>query len=809
MRVIIKITFIAFIAFIPIRMKAQHIEKIQNAEELLIINGSSATVFEWFKKLESNGISLSYNASKIDLNKQVTLSTQRTSVEKILELLLSQYEFNLHRTSENKILIQITGEKRVQLHGKIQDKETGESLYGYVVSLKDSKGKSYFSLANSNGFFSFKLPIGTYSLMTSYIGYYPHQENLTVTSDCFTTIKMKPQTLSIDEVTITPSIYNQATDSQSPINLLSVSNSNPFAFLGTLPGILGSSVQGDLHVNGGDSDENQILLDGIPLYHSRHNNSLLSQINGDAVSNISFFDSFIPAQYEGRLSSVTDVKLKQGNIHAHHQQLAIDMPAAAATFEGPIYKNKVSYMLSARHSWLDFMQNLLSDSKQTDRSFYDVTAKVSYQISPQTSVNGLIYHSQDSYNDTIQGSQKENILQWDNNLYALSLNTIFANKITNTSILSFTTHQNEVYAPILGIDLPMYIHEGMNRINLKSDYRINLDEYTALSWGIGLSHEKFNLLAEKDSIQNERQRVTQLSTYANVKLRISERLLGNVALNMVTYLPFNNPSHVSLQPRFTLRYFSDRRNIFSIDFSRMGQFYHNVGFGETPIPTDLRMPSIKGFKPRSAVHVEAGWQHAHTQWRYKISTYYKRRYHVLGIRYNILPEEEEWNQFIMAGNALSYGIKLHGVGSWNRWKINASYTYARSKEWFADYDNGKKHPALHDIPHNFTMSTSYRIKQNSFLTLGGYIKSGSWVNVFNEDIFSTEFISGRKRSSCNYRMDLSFASHREFSNTRLKLNYKLGLYNLIGNPKYYELLDLYSIETNKHCLPYFTLSLAF
>lgn len=219
MKVIIIFSLIVSIAFTPLTLKAQDYEANENAEELFVINGSSATVYEWFKILEDKGISLAYNASQIDLKRRVTLADQKGSIKEILELILYNYEFNLHHSSGNKVLIQIKGNKKIQFYGKIQDKDSGETLYGYVVTLKDSRGKPHYSLANSNGFFSFKLPVDTYTLTISYIGYYTYQEEITLFSDLFTTIRMKQQSLSIDEVTVTPSPFNKVSDSQNPVNL--------------------------------------------------------------------------------------------------------------------------------------------------------------------------------------------------------------------------------------------------------------------------------------------------------------------------------------------------------------------------------------------------------------------------------------------------------------------------------------------------------------------------------------------------------------------------------------------------------------
>ena len=163
----------------------------------------------------------------------------------------------------------------------------------------------------------------------------------------------------------------------------------------------------------------------------------------------------------------------------------------------------------------------------------------------------------------------------------------------------------------------------------------------------------------------------------------------------------------------------------------------------------------------------------------------------------------------MSGDAASYGLKLHSLNQWEKWLLEASYTYSRSKEWFKDYDENKKNPTLHDIPHSFHCGTSYKVGKDTYISLGGYIKSGTLVNVLDEDFSSSTIIHSRMRKNMNYRLDVSFAGVKDSKNKQFKLLYKFGLYNIAGNPKENEIIDLYSVDTKKHCLPYFTLNLKF
>lgn len=778
------------------------------AEPITISRDSTATVLDWFKLIEKKGVVLSYSSANINLYERVEIKRDIYKVDSLLGILLDRYEFETCFLGK-KILLQIKGLKSVQISGLIYDKNTREPLEGCIVRFVTENKRMYAAITDSNGIFRKTLPYEDYQLEAFYIGYEPYADNFLNPKIRNIRIGMVPTAIPLNEVRVKNSPMSDVVNNKGSASLLSVSDGDPFAQIYALPGIHGSAVSGDMHVNGGQNDENLILLDGISIYHSHHNNTLLSQFNGETVEKVSFYDSFIPAQYEGRLSSVTDVKIRGGHPVHHHQSMGLDLLSASLTLDGPIIRNKLTYMISGRHSWIDFMKDLFSDDAKASRTFNDLTAKLSCRIHPKLSIEGLMYRSSDEYKDSINNIQNHKILGWENNLYSLSAHSELPKEISNTSSVSFSKYSNSIYGPAINIPSGLYINEGMENVTVKSNFSKKVDNYIDMSWGVTVAHEKYNLLASQDTVKNNLQNVTQISSYLNSRIMITDKLSGSVALNLVSYLPRASKSFFSMQPRFTLKYAANDNHVFSVDFSRMEQFYHNICVGEIPIPTDLRMPSIHGFKPSSSIHGEVGWKHLGDNGRVSISTYYKRRYHILGIRYNIFNTENEgWDRFIMTGNAESYGIKTHSMNQWKKWRLDCSYTFSRSVEWFEDYDNDKKNPTLHDVPHIFHCATSYAVGKNAFLSLGGYVKSGTLVNVYNEaENMSGEFISNRKRRKFNYRLDLNYSSSIIPKNHRLQFSYKVGLYNIIGNPKENEVIDLYTIETKKHCLLYFSLNL--
>lgn len=778
-------------------------------ESITLTSDSSTTVLDWFKRLENHGFTLSYNTSAIDLKEKVSLKQRTYSVEDFLKSVLFRYHFETIVTSHGKILLQIKGLKQLFLRGYVTDQETSEPLEGCTIQLKLANGKKYTALTDSLGVFSLRLPYGSYQLNASYIGYKLFSKDLVVDKSTTSNILLSQEAIPLKEVKVSISPLHDEVNYKGASHRLSVNANDPFSQINSLPGVSGSTVTGDLYVNGGQNDENLILLDGVSVYHSHHNNALLAQFNGESVEKVSFFDGFIPAQYEGRLSSVTDVRIKEGNRTDHHQSIGLDLPSASLTLDGPIIKNKLTYMISGRHSWIDLMKDLFSDNPGASRTFNDVTVKLKYQLNQRVSVEGLMYRSRDSYNDSIDYVRDQRVLEWRNNLYSLTMNAQLPKSFTNSTTFSYSEYENRIFAPVINIQSPVFIGEGMRNINIKSSFSKKIDEYLDLSWGLSASEEKYNLLASKDTVENATQHVVQFSSFVNSKLKITDKLYGSAALNLVSYLPENSASFFSIQPRFMLKYIINQYNTLSVDFSRMEQFYHTICMGEIPIPTDFRMPSVHGFKPSSSIHGEIGWKYINDNHRLSVSTYYKRRFDILGIRYTLDADQQGWDQLIMDGDASSYGFKVHSLNQWNKWMLELSYTFSRSYEWFRDFENGKKNPTLHDIPHLFNCAASYQIGKKSYLSVGGYVKSGTIENILYDDFSSLQIINGRRRKNTNYRLDLNFASSISPKSQRCIFSYKVGLYNIVGNPKRNEIIDLYSVETNNHCLPYFTLNLKF
>ncbi len=638
------------------------------------MTASSATVLQWFGYIERQlDLTLSYNPSLIDLHKTCRISASgQMTVSQLLALVLEGYRFRTTFIPPRKLAIQIHRPQTYCLSGSVAEEGSGERLYGAVVVLDDGKEGKWHALTDADGRFRLYLPEGYYRMNISYMGYQPYTQPVRVDRDRTLRPALTPQLFEIAEVTVKSYKNGGELGELTPSNLLSFSGNDLFSQIWILPGVTGLPTGCNFQVDGGSSDENQLLLDGVPVYHPGHINSLLPVFNGDAVRSMVFHKGFFPTRLEGRLSSVTEVNLKEGNLQEHVRTLTLDMPAAGITLEGPILKDKLSYLVSARRSWLDFFDNLLSEDSRMNHSTYDYNAKLSYHLSPSSTL----------------------------------------------------------------------------------------------------------------------------------------RLMAQVGVHFVGYLPRHHRSYYSIQPRFSLKYQPAEKELLYLHFSRMEQFYHNLRFDYLSLPTDFRMPSIDGFRPRSSEHYEVGWKHFLENGQLDVSAYYKTRRHVVALSPDTSIEDARRDQYIMTGNGDSYGAKAYFYNTWKRWTLQLSYAYTRSREWFPRLEDRGKLPSLYDIPHQLGAALSCQIGRHSSLSLGGTVRSGRIIELdeFLDPLPANRFRTERERT--RYRLDAGYSFRKDVGADKLLL-LRLGLYNIVGNPSEEEVLSYYSVHWYGNCLPYASVSFKF
>lgn len=639
------------------------------------------------------------------------------------------------------------------LNGYITDKKTGERLLGASIFFES---KNTGTTSNAYGFYSITLPSQTDSMEVkiSYTGYAVFAKTILLNKDHSLNVELETMQ-DLGGVTVVASKKSsiQNRTQMSSIDLPIETIKSLPAFLGEvdvmkaiqlLPGVqAGTEGSSGIYVRGGGPDQNLVLLDGVPVYNASHLFGFFSVFNADALNSVEVMKGGFPARYGGRLSSVIDIRMKEGNKNEFHGEGAMGIVASRLTLEGPIGKKKnISYMVSGRRTYIDLLARPIIRSQsegEVDAGyfFYDLNGKINFKLGEKDHVylSGYFgndkFYARDRYtNNGPNGTEKNTFksgLKWGNATAVARWNHEFNRKLFGNLTFHFSRYNFDVFS-----DEKSENPQSTDRYYLK--YLSGVRDWSArydidflpnpnhfIKAGIsGVAHyykpgavqSKITSTDYKEDTMIKYRFIAakEFDAYIEDDIRITPKLKANAGIHF-TGFSVNNEFFHSIQPRLSMRYLINPNLSVKASYVQMNQYIHLLANSGIGLPTDLWVPVTKKIPPQLAHQYAAGIAYTHkNEYEVSLEGYYKEMKNVIeyseGASY--LNATSNWEDKVQVGTGWSYGAEFFIQKKKGKFTGMLGYTLSWTNRQFPELNNGKKFPYKYDRRHDFKVAVVHK-----------------------------------------------------------------------------------------------------
>lgn len=724
----------------------------------------------------------------------------------------------------------VVGQEKFTLNGYIKDSLSGETLIGANIVIRNL-GKTV--VTNSYGFFSITLPKGKYQLNTSFIGYQTKEITFTLSNNVQQDIQLLPNSaIVLQDVTVSARRRdNNVKTAQMGKMELSVNTAKALpAFFGEvdilktlqlMPGVRNAGEgNAGFYVRGGGPDQNLILLDDAVVYNTGHLFGFFSVFNADAIKNVSLIKGGMPAQYGGRLSSVVDIAMKEGNDNKTQIDAGIGLIASRFSIQGPIKKKKSSYIVSARRTYIDAITKPLisktSDFYGSGYYFYDLNAKMNFQLSDKDHLYISGYFGRDKFNFNNAARSFKTLIDWGNATSTVRWNHIFNKKLFSNTTLVY----NDYHFNLNGSqnDFNINLSSGIRDLTAKTDFDYYASPEHKLKFGVQFTHHTFlpNIVSgNQDSVvftpnNASRKFAREWAVYLQDDWEINSKLKLNVGLRYslfqqtgkyTNYIRDNNGNKLDstvygagqlvqqyggLEPRATLRYTLDETSSIKAGITRNLQYIHLVTNAGSSLPTDLWVPSTLRVRPQLSWQYAAGYFKNFNNGMFETSleVYYKTMENQIEYREGYTPSLKDPEEEFVFGRGWSYGAEMFINKVKGRLTGWIGYTLGWTWRRFPDLNQGQKFPSRYDRRHDLSVVANYTINEKWKISGVFVYGTGNAISVPERFYFIGGVLSQQFSSINSYRMN---AYHRmDFAATytpkpkkerKYSTNWVFSLYN--------------------------------
>ena len=730
--------------------------------------------------------------------------------------------------------------RKVTISGLILDAASGETLIGAgVTSGKDG------AVTNNFGFYSLSIPgkDDKVSVTYSYVGYTTKTISIRVQKDTTINVRLSPGA-SLEEAIVTAQRESGvAATKMSAIEVpVAAIKSAPALFgeadvlktIQLLPGVQGGTEGfSGLYVRGGGPDENLLLLDGIPIYNAEHMLGIFSVFQPEAVKKVTLYKGSFPARYGGRISSIIDVRTNDGNLYETHGSFGVSMLSDKLHLEGPIWKGKTSFSVSARGMHTLLLTPIIKlTGFDGNYYFYDLDAKLTHRFSDRDRLyfnvyNGLddfYYRNQDNYGSGRTGgdiADNQNIgIRWGNTVAALRWNHVLGPKLFANTTVAFNRYKMQIESDLVSKETGLDGSLGNNRYQF--DYRSGMRDWVAkvdfdytpspsqkVKFGADYTYhtfipETFTTYAREvmggvvqidttiSMKSNAEQVGHEASLYVEDDIRIGSRLTLNPGFH-ASLFGTQGKTYWSLEPRMSAKVAMGEDWSAKVSYSRMSQYVHLLSSSQISLPVDLWVPITKDIRPETSDQYSLGlYFNGIPGWEFSLEGYYKNMRNVLEYKEGVafMFDSSGWENKVEVGTGRAMGIELFiekTMGKTTGW---LGYTLAKSDRLFPTINHGERFPYRYDRRHNVNLLVNHKFNEKFDISATWNFASGGTTTLperrivmmspFNPPRYA-DLVTSRNnyRLPASHTLNLGFNFHRKHN--RGEGIWSLSVYNVYNH----------------------------
>lgn len=709
------------------------------------------------------------------------------------------------------------------INGVVKEKQSGETLIGTSVTVIEKPGIGVTT--NEYGFYSLSLPQGNYTLRVTYVGYKQELIPVKLFSNITVNISMSDQT-GLQEVVVSSKRGNdnltKATMGTEVLNMKTAAKI-PVVFgekdlvktIQLMPGIKSNGEGSNgFSVRGGATDQNLIILDEAPVYNASHLLGMFSTFNSDAIKDATIIKGNSPAQFGGRLSSVLDVKMKEGNNRNYQLSGGIGLISSRLTLEGPIQKDKSSFIISGRRTYADLLARLSPDMSGVSLYFYDLNIKANLAINNKNKLYFSGYFGQD-----VLGVSKAFGSKWGNATGTLRWNSVLSGKLFSNTSFIYSNYDFNVGFKSGGSETNFNSH--IRDLNLKQDFSLFASAKNTIRFGLNIIKHTITptTAGGNDIVSNKKSREgLENALYINNSYKASDKvnidyglrysfynILGgdtyNIYQNHLVIQSINlakgkiGKTYSNWEPRLSASYMLNNTASLKIGYARNTQNLHLMSNSTGGSPTDQWIGNSYNIKPEIADQVSIGLSKNFTNKEFELTAeaYYKSMQNQIDYRdgadINTVPDIESE---LLFGKGRAYGLELllkKKKGKLTGW---VGYTISKTERQIVGINNAQWYNAKQDRLHDlsivgvYSLNPRWTLSGTFIYTTGNAVTYPTGKYMLNDMVVYQYGKRNADRMPATHRLDFS-ATYERLSKKRFQSSWSFGLYNVYGRRNPYSI----------------------